>query len=43
MDLTLMTVELDAPIVVASGHTVRGALRVHNLTRTPLSSVPTDR
>ncbi len=31
MDLTLMTVELDAPIVVASGHTVRGALRVHNL------------
>ena len=27
MDLTLMTVELDAPIVVASGHTVRGALR----------------
>ncbi|MGA2805269.1 MAG: hypothetical protein ABSF89_12910 [Acidimicrobiales bacterium] len=31
MDPTLMTVELDAPIVVASGHTVRGALRVHNL------------
>ncbi len=26
-----MTVELDAPIVVASGQTVRGALRVHNL------------
>jgi hypothetical protein len=31
MDLTLMTVELDAPIVVQTGLTVRGALRVHNL------------
>jgi hypothetical protein len=31
MDPTEMTVELDAPIVVASGHNVRGALRVHNL------------
>jgi hypothetical protein len=26
-----MTVELDAPIIVSSGHTVRGALRIHNL------------
>jgi hypothetical protein len=31
MDPTLMAVELDAPIVVASGRTVRGALRIHNL------------
>ncbi len=31
MDRALMTVELDAPIVVKSGRTVRGALRVHNL------------
>ena len=31
IDPRLMTVELDAPIVVASGRTVRGALRVHNL------------
>jgi hypothetical protein len=31
MQPTLMTVELDAPILVKSGRTVRGALRVHNL------------
>ena len=31
MDPTEMTVTLDAPIVVASGHHVNGALRVHNL------------
>ena len=31
MDPTLRTVELDAPIVVKSGRTVRGAVRVHNL------------
>ena len=31
MDPTLMTVELDAPIVVQTGRTVRGALRIHDL------------
>jgi hypothetical protein len=30
MDPTEMSVEIDAPIVVASGHTMRGALRVYN-------------
>jgi hypothetical protein len=36
MDPTEMTVELDAPIVVASGQNVRGALRVHNLSAAPI-------
>jgi hypothetical protein len=31
MDPAEMTVRLDAPIVVSSGHNVRGALRVNNL------------
>jgi hypothetical protein len=31
LDPTVMTVELQAPIVVSSGSTVRGALRIHNL------------
>ena len=36
MDPNEMTVELDAPIVVASGHHVHGALRFHNLSADPI-------
>ena len=36
MDPTVMTVELDAPIVVASGHHTRGALRIHNTGTDPI-------
>jgi hypothetical protein len=36
MDPAVMTVELDAPIVLASGHNVRGALRVHNKGTDPI-------
>ncbi len=36
IDPNEMTVELDAPIVVASGHHVHGALRVHNLSADPI-------
>ena len=36
MDPAVMTVELDAPIVVASGHHTRGALRIHNKGTDPI-------
>jgi hypothetical protein len=36
VDPTVMTVELDAPIVVASGHHTRGALRIHNTGTDPI-------
>jgi hypothetical protein len=36
MDSAVMTVELDAPIVVASGHNARGALRIHNKGTAPI-------
>ena len=32
----MMTVELEAPIVVASGHHTRGALRIHNTGTDPI-------
>jgi hypothetical protein len=40
MDPTEMSVELDAPIIVASGHTVRGALRVRNLSAHTIVLLP---
>jgi hypothetical protein len=36
IDPNEMTVELDAPVVVASGHHVHGALRVNNLSADPI-------
>ena len=36
MDPNELAVELDAPVVVASGHTVRGALRVNNMSADPV-------
>ena len=36
IDPNEMTVELDAPIVVASGHHIHGALRIHNLSTDPI-------
>jgi hypothetical protein len=36
MDPTAITVELDAPVLVASGHHTRGALRIHNKGTEPI-------
>jgi len=36
IDLTELTVELDAPIVVSSGRTARGALRIYNKGADPI-------